>query len=81
MKFYLELEKSLASVPGLSWLRAEAWHLGVPEDLDAEGITTEDFDRLSVAYGLSRVDIGNLRKALPCPSCEKRQVEHGVTTM
>lgn len=67
MKFYLELEKSLKSVPGLSWLRAEAWHLGVPEDLDAEGITTEDFDRLSVAYGLSRVDIGNLRKALPLP--------------
>lgn len=67
MAYFRQLEESLASIPGFSWLKAQAWCLGVPDDLDADDMTPEEFDRLSVAYGLSRVDIGNLRKALPLP--------------
>jgi hypothetical protein len=41
--------------------------LALPNDLIGEGINSEDFDRLSVAYGLSRLEVGRIVKANPQP--------------
>jgi hypothetical protein len=65
--FYLKLEEKLQSAPGFSWLTTEPWRLGYPRDLIADEIDELDFDRLSVAYGLSKVDIGQISQAIPLP--------------
>lgn len=67
MTHYQALVPSLASVQGCPWLKAERWVMGVPNDLIADSVSTEDFDRLSVAYGLSRLEVGKIVRALPQP--------------
>ena len=67
MEYYLALEKELEQKPGFSWLKAEAWTMGVPGDLIAEGLSETDYDRISVAYGLSRLEVGKVIKAIPLP--------------
>jgi hypothetical protein len=67
MSYYQQLEARLLSMSGYSWLKAECWAMGVPDDLVAEGLAEDDYDRLSVAYGLSRLEVGKIVKALPQP--------------
>ena len=67
MDYYLELENQLKQQHGFSWLKAEAWTMGVPEDLVADGLADADYDRVSVAYGLSRLDVGRVIRATPIP--------------
>lgn len=67
MEYYLALEKELEQQPGFSWLKAEAWTMGVPGDLIADGLADADYDRVSVAYGLSRLEVGKVIKAIPLP--------------
>lgn len=67
MSYYQQLEKQLSAMAGFSWLKAECWVMGVPDDLVAEGVPEADYDRLSVAYGLSRLEVGKIVKALPQP--------------
>lgn len=67
MEYYLALEKELEYQQGFSWLKAEAWTMGVPGDLIAEGLADADYDRISVAYGLSRLEVGKVIKAIPLP--------------
>lgn len=67
MGYYQELEPRLASMPGYTWLKAECWVMGVPGDLVADGVAEAEYDRLSVAYGLSKLEVGKIVKALPQP--------------
>jgi hypothetical protein len=67
MGYYQELEPRLSSMPSYSWLKAECWVMGVPDDLVADGVAEDEYDRLSVAYGLSRLEVGKIVKALPQP--------------
>jgi hypothetical protein len=67
MSYYQQLERRLSSMPCYTWLKAECWVMGVPDDLVAEGVSEEQYDRLSVAYGLSRLEVGKIVKALPQP--------------
>lgn len=67
MDYYQGLESRLASMNGYSWLKAECWVMGVPDDLVADGIAEAEYDRLSVAYGLSRLEVGKVVKAMPQP--------------
>jgi hypothetical protein len=67
MSYYQQLEPRLASMPGYAWLKAECWMMGVPDDLIADGVAETEYDRLSVAYGLSRLEVGRVVKALPQP--------------
>ncbi len=67
MSYYQQLEPRLSSMTGYTWLRAECWVMGVPDDLVAEGVAEDEYDRLSVAYGLSRLEVGKIVKALPQP--------------
>lgn len=70
MDYYLELENQLKQQHGFSWLKAEAWTMGVPGDLVADGLAAADYDRVSVAYGLSRLDVGKVIRAVPIPKVE-----------
>ena len=65
--FYLELEKKLQRMPGFTWLSTDPWQLGFPGDLEVDDVDELDFDRLSVAYGLSKVNVGEITQAVPLP--------------
>lgn len=41
--------------------------MGFPQDLEVDGVDEGDFDRLSVAYGLSKVNVGKVTQALALP--------------
>ena len=43
---------------------------GVPDDLRADGLMRSDYDRLSVAYGLSMVNLANVSAATQMPRLE-----------
>jgi hypothetical protein len=75
MQYFLNLETALLPQTGFSWLQAEAWTLGVPGDLIADGLADEDFDRISVAYGLSKLEVGRVLRAAPMPKVEVPPVD------
>lgn len=68
MNFYKNLEHEMKHMPGYSWLKAKIRPLEVPRDLVAPGLPPADYDRLSVAYGLSFLEVKNITKAIPIPS-------------
>lgn len=74
MQYYLAIETELLPQTGFSWLQAEARTLGVPGDLVADGLAEEDFDRVSVAYGLSKLEVGQVLRAVPMPKVEVQPV-------
>lgn len=68
MNFYEKLTDSMnAGLNGFSWLYASPRALVLPDDLIVDDIAKSDYDRLSVAYGLSRLELGRVLKALPKP--------------
>ena len=67
LQYYKDLEVTLKSFPLLTWLTAIPRAIQKPERLDAAGVSKNDFDRLSVAFGLSFVDVGEIIKAIPVP--------------
>ena len=58
MLFFNRLKDDLHSHPNASWFQFSHKHLEVPEMLSVQGVHEEDFDRLSVAFGLSFLDVG-----------------------
>ena len=69
MKFYAALMTSLGERKnGFPWLYAVPGVLVPPDDLVIDDIAKAGYDRLSVAYGLSRLELGNVLKALPAPN-------------
>lgn len=73
MSFYSRINDEIGRMPGFSWLSAEPWSLGFPEDLYCESTDEAHFDRLSVAYGLSRLNLGSVVQAPPIPTIEVPQ--------
>jgi len=67
MPLYQRIQAHLKPQHGHQWLHAERWLLGFPDNLECEGKIDEDYDRLSVAYGLSRLDIAKFSEAPPMP--------------
>lgn len=68
MKFYEALTASMSkALPGFSWLYATPRVMMPPDDLVVDDVARIDYDRLSVAYGLSRLELGRVLKALPLP--------------
>ena len=73
MLFYERINDEICRMPGCSWLSAEPWQLGFPGDLYCESSDQAHFDRLSVAYGLSRLNLGSVTQAPPMPSIQVAQ--------
>lgn len=67
LNFYHRLEEKLCNFTGCTWLKAQPQPLGIPKNLKAPGLIEQEYDRLSVAYGLSFLDVGKIVKALPPP--------------
>lgn len=67
MNYYKQLRVELTNMPGCSWLKASPRQIALPADLAAPGLKREDYDRLSVAYGLSFMDVGKVVRAMPKP--------------
>lgn len=59
---YESLKNSLRTTPNLSWLRARHRELTLPSNMSAPGVLRSDYDRLSVAYGLSQLNPGDFAK-------------------
>ena len=64
---YRALQPSLRGLDGYSWLSASARALAIPGDLRADGLPRADFDRLSVAYGLSMLNLTSVIRAQQVP--------------
>lgn len=64
MPYYQKLEQELANFPGATWLKATKRALVKPTKLRAHGLADADYDRLSVAFGLSFLEVGKIVKAL-----------------
>jgi hypothetical protein len=67
MGYYRRLKEDLKKFPGCTWLSVNPRELEIPKDLVAPGLTKHEYDRLSVAYGLSFLEVGSIVKALPPP--------------
>lgn len=63
--FYKKLQDELRHTQNASWMNAQYRELTLPSDLIAPGVTRADYDRLSVAYGLSRLLPGRMMDANP----------------
>lgn len=55
---YESLKSGLERTPSFSWLGAKYRELTLPSKVSAPGLPRSDYDRLSVAYGLSQLNAG-----------------------
>lgn len=65
LKFYSRLEESMAASSGYSWFSTRPFRMKLPEHLLAPGVKQTDYDRLSVAYGLSRLSLREVVTEVP----------------
>jgi hypothetical protein len=72
MKYYRALETEMRHPPNCSWLLANPRPLIKPSDLIAPNLPEDDFDRLSVAYGLSFLEVNAVLQGIPAPKTPAR---------
>lgn len=60
MPLYRGIVEKLNSIPGVNWLKVQRYYLTKPDQLLAPGLVAVEYDRLSVAYGLSFEEIGDI---------------------
>jgi len=75
MQYHLALAGELLPKPGFGWLRAGSGTMEVRWDLVADGLGDADYDRTSVAYGLSHLEVGKVIKAISLPKVAIDPVE------
>lgn len=76
MQFYRNLENEMPNMPGYTWLYAQVRPLEVPRILDAPGLPRQEYDRLSVAFGLSFLEVSKVVKGTPIPPVEPLPVKN-----
>ncbi|WP_139052794.1 hypothetical protein [Thiocapsa marina] len=67
MLFYDHLRDRLRADANLSWFGLKPHRIELPSGLEAPGLKRDDYDRLTVAYGLSFLEVGKIVKAIPEP--------------
>src|SRR5882724_259638 len=67
MNYYERLVRQLNNNSNVRWARLDRVLLDIPQELVAPGLRQSEFDRLSVAYGLSFVQLGNYVRAQDVP--------------
>jgi hypothetical protein len=67
MGYYKRLQDEMKTMPGVTWLQANPRPIQLPRNLEAPGLRHQDYDRLTVAYGLSFLEVGKVTKSLPPP--------------
>ncbi len=68
LSFYQKLKEKMKSHPNYSWIRAKPRQIELPNDMEAPGINRDDYHRLSVAYGLSFLNVKNVKQMKPMMS-------------
>jgi hypothetical protein len=63
--FYEQIKPALQRPRGATWLNLVPKPLSLPANLRAEGVSRADYDRLSVAYGLSQLNLGTVNRIAP----------------
>ncbi len=63
--FYEQIRPALQRPRRATWLNLVARSLSLPANLRADGISRADYDRLSVAYGLSQLNLGTVNRIAP----------------
>ena len=74
MQYYRDIEQEISNLPGYTWLKTEARPLEVPKSLIAPGLPQREYDRLSVAFGLSFLEVSSVLKATPIPQITPTEV-------
>ena len=72
-QMYGRLREEMQAMPGCTWLSAFPRQIEIPSDLEVPGVSRIDYDRLSVAYGLSFLEAGKIVKSLPAASLSSSQ--------
>lgn len=67
MTFYSKLIQTMRNTSGTTWISLVPLRLKRPSNLICFDIKETDYDRLSVAYGLSRLHLGKIDTAQPLP--------------
>ena len=62
--FYSALKTGLKKAAGCTWLNANPRELVLPTNISAPGVAHGDYDRLSVAYGLSQLNVGTFERVV-----------------
>ncbi len=62
--FYAALKTRLQKTDGCTWLNAKPRELALPTNISAPGVAHSDYDRLSVAYGLSQLNPGTFERVV-----------------
>lgn len=65
MTFYRDLEHEMGHMDGYTWLNVVPRPIEVPRRLIAPGLSPQEYDRLSVAFGLSFLEVSEVIKAVP----------------
>ena len=73
--FYQQLNADMQSSPGCSWFGVTPKPLQRPRGLQAPGLPRSDYHRLSVAYGLSRLKLGEVVAQVPALDVEYRRID------
>jgi hypothetical protein len=68
MPLYGDLVSELNNTMGISWFKGRRYSLSKPKKLIAPGLSEQEYDRLSVAYGLSFPEIGRIIKSGEIPN-------------
>jgi hypothetical protein len=71
LPLYRDIASALDQAPDFKWLKAHRRELGIPSELEAPGLAQIDYDRLSVAFGLSFIDVGTVAIAKAMPSIKR----------
>lgn len=65
---FKKINQLLQSPKGWSWLKLKQRILTIPSDIRVVGVKDDDYDRLSVAYGLSQLNFGAVIEVSAMPS-------------
>ena len=76
MQFYRSLENEMLNKRECTWLHAQVRPLEVPRILDAPGLPRQDYDRLSVAFGLSFLEVSKVVRGTPIPPVPPQPVQN-----
>lgn len=68
LPLYKNIASALNHATEFKWLRAHRRELSIPSEMEAPGLAQIDYDRLSVAFGLSFVEVGSVVVAKAMPS-------------
>jgi hypothetical protein len=67
LSLYHRLIEDMKRLEGYGWLSATVRPIQLPKILEAPRLDRQEFDRLSVAFGLSFLEVGDVIKAMPVP--------------